>query len=65
MRQRPTLDECVQRLDCNYPDVAAHFREVFDEHRLAATVHDLRPHIKMTTAYRIANEIRAKLGLAK
>lgn len=62
-RPRPSLSESLRRMDeRGYGDIAIQFREMFDEHRLAALVKDLRPRIRMTTAYKIANEVRAMLN---
>lgn len=56
-RKRTPIPEIFKRLDAaGLSDIADSIRDV---HRLAASIKQARPRIKMTTAYKLAENIQA------
>lgn len=55
--KRPSIKEVVRR--AQKAGYNAEF--IMDEHRLAAAIKKVRPRLKITTAYKIAAEIRAQI----
>lgn len=64
-RPSPPMTEVLRRLAAKDADLAEQIIELFDEHRLAATIKQIRPRIKTTTAYRHSERIRVLMGLTK
>jgi hypothetical protein len=56
--KRPSIKEVMRRLDeKGYSNIADNIR---DQHLLASAIKDIRPRIKMTTAYKLAEKIQAR-----